>query len=629
MQRLLIQIMRSRMIIWMKVFACALTLGVSQFTSSAQETTPNFPNEENEGDNSLLDTNIIHLVHADTSLWEIFDDSTIQTYNGQVIIYHDSAFMYCDSAYIRDSVYMRAYENIIIQQGDSLQIFADTMIYSAEERQAELFGEVILVNGGQKLFTDYLQYDLEQKVARYFTESTLTDDETFLTSHQGVFYVEDELAFFKDSVQVVGPDFQLRTDSLEYQTEIKTVYFLGPTLINQDDKRIYCESGFYDVPNEFSTFSEHAQFSDQDAYAEADVIQYNRKDGIVELQGDAYYREGDRTASGDYILYDETNEWLTIKGNGIIVDSTKTVYSDDMFYDVAKDSFAVMDRSVFYNDDQKLEADQLRYNNNSGEGVAWGNVIWIDTINELGIVCDSLLYDNSKNQFVGLSVQNRPMMWNMIDGDSMFIKADTLYMAEIIKQGDTIMQMEAYHDVRIYKSDLQGLGDSLVYNEIDSAFTLFGDPILWADTSQFTADTIDIILKERKLHTITLNQNAFIINSPDELFFNQIKGRIINAYFREDNLYLMHVHGNAETIYYILDDLDAYIGVNKSTCSQIKIFFGNNQVKRIVSYKEVDSSLHPMKEVDHATMILTGYKWQEDKRPKSKYDLDPPKLVLK
>ncbi len=613
----------------MNIFTCATICCMSTVISLAQDVINNIPIEENTGDFKSLDTNIIHLVHADTSLWEIFDDSTIQTYNGQVIIYHDSAFMYCDSAYIRDSVFMRAYENIIIQQGDSLQIFADTLIYSANLRQAELFGKVVLVNGGQKLFTDYLQYDLEQKVARYFTKSTLTDNETFLTSYQGIFYVEEELAFFKDSVQVVGPDFELRTDSLEYQTEFKTVYFLGPTLINQKDKRIYCESGFYDIPNELSTFSQQAQFSDQDGFAEADVIQYNRKDGIVEMQGNAYYREGNRTASGDYILYDETNEWLTIKGEGIIIDSTKTVYSDDMFYDVAKDSFAVMDRSIFYNEDQKLVADQLRYNNQSGVGVAWGDVVWVDTTNELGILCDSLLYDNSSNEFVGLGIHRRPMLWNLIDGDSMFIKADTLFMSEIIKQGDTIMQMQAYHDVRIFKSDLQGLGDSLVYNELDSAFTLFGEPILWADTSQFTADTIDIILKESKLHSITLNQKAFIVNSPDELFFNQIKGRNINAYFKEDNLYLMHVHGNAETIYYILDDLDAYIGVNKSTCSQIKIFFGNNQVKRIVSYKEVDSTLHPMKEVDHSTMILEGYKWQDEKRPKSKYDLDPPKMVLK
>ena len=598
------------------------------YPMSAQETRQRLTVDDSSG-YEQLDTSVIHLIHADTSLWEIFDDSTIQTYNGQVIIYHDSAFMYCDSAYIRDSIYLRAYENIIIQQGDSLQIFADTLLYSANLKKAELFGEVVLVNGVQKLFTNYLEYDLEYKVGRYYTTSTLTDDETFLTSKLGIFYVDDDLAFFKDSVQVVGPEFELRTDSLEYQTAIKTVYFLGPTLINQENRRIYCESGFYDLANEFATFSDHAQFRDEEGYAEADVIQYDRKEGTIELQGNTYYVEKDRTVSGDYLFYHEREEWLTISGNGMIMDSTNTIFSNDMYYDVKRDSFAVMDRSTFYNEDQILVADQVRFNNTTGNGIAWGSVEWTDTINNFGIFCDSMIYSNQKNEVLGLGIQDRPLMWNLVDLDTMFIKADTLHMSELIEEGDTINELVAYYNVRIYKSDMQGKGDSLAYNEIDSVFRLFGDPVMWADTSQFSADTIDLVMRMEKLEKIRLLQNAFIINSPDELFFNQIKGRFIDAYFRDDNLYLMSVNGNAETIYYILDEEEAYVGVNKSSCSQIKIYFGNNQVERIVSYKEIDSVLHPMQEIDHSTMVLPGYNWQDEHRPKSKYELDPEKVVFK
>ena len=142
----------------------------------------------------------------------------------------------------------------------------------------------------------------------------------------------------------------------------------------------------------------------------------------------------------------------------------------------------------------------------------------------------------------------------------------------------------------------------------------FGDPILWADTSQFSADTIDIYLKDNKLQKIVLKKNAFIINSPDDIFFNQIKGRNIEAFFRDDNLYLMKVNGNAETIYYVLDDENGYIGVNKSSCSSIKIKFGNNRVEHIISYKEIESSLFPMETADHSGMILPGYNWQIDRK---------------
>ena len=326
-----------------------------------------------EPDSVTLDTSIIYLIHADTSLWEIFEDSTIQTYNGNVIIYNDSTYMYCDSAYILDSVFLKAYGDIVIHQGDSLQVFADTLIYSGESKQAELFGEVILVSQNQKLYTDYLEYDVQSKVARYYTPSTLTDDTTYLTSKQGIFYVEDELAFFKDSVEVIGKDFKLKTDSIEYQTELKTVYFLGPTLIFQDKRKIYCESGFYDLENELASFSGNPQFEEKDQYAEADVIQYDRKQGMVELQGNAYSRDGPQEVYGDYIQYDEINDHIYVQGNGILIDSARIVYSDNMFYDVARDSFAVLERSKFFNEDQILEADKVIFNNNSGKGVAWGH----------------------------------------------------------------------------------------------------------------------------------------------------------------------------------------------------------------------------------------------------------------
>ena len=265
-------------------------------------------------DSLALDTSIIYLIHADTSLWQMFDDSSIQTYNGNVIIYNDSTYMYCDSAYLRDSVFLKAFGDIVIHQGDSLQVFADTLLYSAESKQAELFGDVVLVSQNQKLYTDYLEYDVQSKIARYFTPSTLTDDTTYLTSKKGIFYVEDELAFFKDSVEVIGKDFKLKTDSIEYQTEIKTVFFLGPTLIFQDQRKIYCESGYYDLENELASFGGNPQFEEEDKYAEAVIIQYDRSQGIVELQGNAYSRDGTREVYGEYIKYDEIKDHIFIEG---------------------------------------------------------------------------------------------------------------------------------------------------------------------------------------------------------------------------------------------------------------------------------------------------------------------------
>ena len=168
---------------------------------------------------------------------------------------------------------------------------------------------------------------------------------------------------------------------------------------------------------------------------------------------------------------------------------------------------------------------------------------------------------------------------------------------------------------------MQAVCDSLVYRESDSVFILYRQPILWADTSQFTADTIEMRLRNKKLDLIYLKQNAFIVNTTDEVFFNQIKGRTIQAHLTDNELDRMDIVGNAETIYYVQDDDKAYIGVNKAVCSRIRVFFGNNAVDRIRMYQDPSGQMTPMDLFDHEANQLEGFIWNEDKRPKNKSEL--------
>ncbi|MEZ4934897.1 MAG: hypothetical protein R2788_22555 [Saprospiraceae bacterium] len=106
---------------------------------------------------------------------------------------------------------------------------------------------------------------------------------------------------------------------------------------------------------------------------------------------------------------------------------------------------------------------------------------------------------------------------------------------------------------------------------MDSTFRLFRKPIIWSDTSQFTAEHIRIQLADGAIDKIFMDEKSFIVNTPDELFFNQIKGRNSIAYFDSSELRHVRVVGNAESVYYALDDAEAYIGVNKTVCSEMKI----------------------------------------------------------
>ena len=149
----------------------------------------------------------------------------------------------------------------------------------------------------------------------------------------------------------------------------------------------------------------------------------------------------------------------------------------------------------------------------------------------------------------------------------------------------------------------------------------YKNPIIWSDTSQFYADTISMRLVNNKIDKIFLYNNAFIINSPDELFFNQIKGNDIIAYFVEEELRRMYVTGNAESVYFAQDDEGGYIGMNKTQASELMVYFGNNEVQRIKFIDNPTALLTPMQQIQNNQLKMEGFQWEKKRRPLKVEDL--------
>lgn len=212
------------------------------------------------------------------------------------------------------------------------------------------------------------------------------------------------------------------------------------------------------------------------------------------------------------------------------------------------------------------------------------------------------------------------------------MSADTLLGTEApAVEGDTVPPdsarlLRAFHDVRIFKSDLQARSDSMTYNSRDSMFVLYSDPVIWSDTTQFTADTIRIFLRDNQIHRIHLRSSAFIATLSDSVFYNQIRGKDIYAFFVEGELDRMRVIGNAETIYYPKDDAGAYVGVNKSICSEMLIEVENNELNKIKYLTQPKSELLPIDDPKNQNLRLKGFKWVEEGRPLRRLDIFPSDL---
>ncbi|RYD73273.1 MAG: hypothetical protein EOP55_17340, partial [Sphingobacteriales bacterium] len=196
------------------------------------------------------------------------------------------------------------------------------------------------------------------------------------------------------------------------------------------------------------------------------------------------------------------------------------------------------------------------------------------------------------------------------------LKADTVF-----NPADTVTTrvIRAYHNVKIFKSNIQAKTDSLFYTSADSTLRCYGNPIIWSEGSQVVGDTIYVQFKKNKLNNLQAFKNAFLVNTPaDSLRFNQIKGRYMTGFFEEGKLKTLYVDGNAESIYYTQDDsTKVYKEMNQTLSSRIKFRFKNNDIDEIVYINSIEGALNPENKVPKDN-VLKGFSWKPKERPKSK-----------
>lgn len=197
----------------------------------------------------------------------------------------------------------------------------------------------------------------------------------------------------------------------------------------------------------------------------------------------------------------------------------------------------------------------------------------------------------------------------IVKPDSVFNPADTV----------TTRVIRAYHNVKIFKSNIQAKTDSLFYTSADSTLRCYGNPIIWSEGSQVIGDTIYVQFKQNKLNNLQAFKNAFLVNTPaDSLRFNQIKGRFMTGFFAEGKLKTLFVDGNAESIYYTQDDsTKVYKEMNQTLSSRIKFIFKNNDIEHIVYVNNIEGALNPENKVEKDN-VLKGFSWKPKERPKSK-----------
>jgi lipopolysaccharide assembly outer membrane protein LptD (OstA) len=205
---------------------------------------------------------------------------------GDVVMNHDSAYLFCDSAYVNElENRVIAYGNVRIKLSDTLNLYSDSLRYSGNTKIANAFSNVRLIDNQTVLTTDTLTYDRNTQIARYDYWGKIVNDKNSLVSLHGYYYTERKEFFFKDKVIMLTPDYTMFSDTLMYNTVTETSYFYGPSHIISKDKvdSIYCENGWYNTRFDFARFRNRARIYHEATYLTGDSMYYERKNGYGQV----------------------------------------------------------------------------------------------------------------------------------------------------------------------------------------------------------------------------------------------------------------------------------------------------------------------------------------------------------
>ncbi len=556
-----------------------------------------------------------------------------------------------------------AFGNVVITQSDGTIVYADLLNYNGNTKLALLTGNVRLVDKQATLTTNYLTYNLGTKIGTYIGGGQVSNPPTLITSKTGYYFGTTSDAYFKHDVVVNTPDALINTDTLKYNSISKIAYFYGPTnILSKSDKtNLYTENGRYDTQYDQAWFGKKNLYTDGSKSLKGDSLFYDGNAGFGKAIRNVTFVDTEQksTLKGNVGIYRKADESALITGNAYLTmlaeqDSAKvdtiwmaadTLFTKLVFLrDVAplsgekiKSDAEVVDEEAVIIEGQPVAATTVV------DGQAPPSVV-PPTSTEPDSVAAVKPEAKPKRRFFGLlkpkkpdskketakppAKEARPAVQDsslaLASKDSINALSDSLKAKADLKLPlDTTRTriVLAYHRVKIFKSDLQSKSDSAFYSYSDSTIRCFQNPIIWTQGSQLSADTIFLQLKDRKLDNMQLKKDGFIVSTEmDSLKFNQVKGKTMTGLFRDSKLYRMLVDGNAESIYYTLED-SVYSGLNRTLSSRMRLDFADNKLTDVMLVRKAEGDYFPIEKVPKEKETLEGFIWKPKERPASKEEI--------
>ena len=446
---------------------------------------------------------------------------------------------------------------------DSMYMYCDSALIFEKTNSVEAFSNVRMEQGDTLfIYGDYLYYDGMTQIAQ-----------------------------LRENVKMINRSTTLLTDSLNYDRLYDLgYYFEGGTLMDEENV-LTSDWGEYSPATKQSVFNHDVKLVNPKFVLTSDTLRYNMESKIV-----------------------------VILGPSNIVSDNNHIYSERGFYNTMTEQAELLDRSVLTNQGKKLVGDSLFYDRIIGYGKAFDNVKMTDSINKNMLTSDYCFYNEltdsafATKRAVAIDYSQGP--------DSLFMHGDTLQLVSYNLNTDSVFRlMKAYHKVRIYRTDVQGVCDSLVYNSKDSCMTMYTDPILWNEGQQLLGEQIKIYMNDSTIDWAHIINQALTVEMKDSIHYNQVSGKEMKAYFINGDMRHIEVIGNVLTAFYPEEKDSTMTGFNCLEGSVLHLYMKDKKMEKGLFIGKSNGTMYPMDQIPSDKLRLPTFAWFDYVRPLNKDDI--------
>lgn len=599
-------------------------------------------------------------------------DTTGYALTGDVVLYHNGAVITCDSVVRYSEREMTCFGNVIIKKDDTY-IYGDRAEYSRDEGEARVYSPLIKVmNKDATLYTYNLVFNTADNIGRFYGGGTFTNGDNLMESERGYFYADLDEMVGVERVQMKNETYQMKSDSVNYNSETEIAkYFTRSVTWKNDGEILSSENGEYHNKEQRYLFRDNAYVLSGEREMWADTVDYREMVQFIELKHNAQIRDEEHKSivfghygnyshqTGDtfltqnpaYVSYADsdsngTNDTVYMRSDSMyvyLIDSLGycTLTRPDSATLAAEQAAklqAIIDKrvadslAVVKAEREKFVADSLAQAEEQQRKELLDSLFTLRASYVAVEGNDSIAMMTQRLDFVIDSLQNPPVdsvaIKGMMDSlvrdsvvvplDSLTTTTDSLASDSLTKKSGSDRIMLGLRNVKVYRTDFQGICDSMLMFSVDSTAQLHRNSVMWNELNQIASERADVYTRNQKPYRVLFSEGKPIMSSEiDTTRYNQVAGKTIESLFEDGVMYRTDIKGNAQTYYYMVDDADgALMGFLVAESADMTFFIEDNTVDGIMYRGDPVYTIYPMTKIPaDQPQRMPDFVWYAEQRP--------------